>query len=389
MSGNEKPKVIFLNHWARQLGGAEHSLLDILYYIRDTFDTHLVSTESGPLIDRALDMNITCHIVPCSTSVTHFRRWNLFKSLFLSWTSVISFFIYIIKLRKIVKRIRPVLIHGNVPKAHMALFLLLKTGYRGKSCVHIREIFKNQTTPVSLYTLLFPKKNCTVIAISKSVKDNLPLCMRRKAEIIYNGISIPQLVREDKKNRKVYKLLYLGRIVPWKGCHWLIDILATVRKKYPSKQVELSIIGDIMYWSPDYKGELQKKIITLNLSPYCQLLPYTDNPVSAFLSHDIFCNASFQEPFGRVIAEAQACGMPVVAFNSGAVCEIIDHDKSGILVPCQDVEEFSEAIGRLIQTPDLINKMGLQGRKKVERCFNIKNQGPMLRDFLNSQLSPE
>lgn len=386
MSGTDKPKVVFLNHWAKELGGAEHSLLDMLYYIRDSFDAHLVATESGTLIEKASSLGVTCHIVPCGSSVRHLRRWSLVKGLLLFWPAIIAFLIYSIRLKKLIKALQPELIHGNVPKAHMALFFLVKTGFKGKSCFHIREIFNSGSLSFTLYKQLFPKKNCLIIAISRSVKNNLPHSLQEYTKIVYNGISIPTF-RIEYRNTERIKLLFLGRIVPWKGCHLLIDILSIVRNRCPSKHVELSLVGDSMYWSPDYKKQLLKRIKHLNLSPWCHLYPFTKDPMSVFKSHDIFCNTSFQEPFGRVIAEAQACGMPVVAFDTGAVSEIVESNTNGILVPYNDLERFSNAVERLIMDHVLRKSMGLQGRKIIEHKFDIKNQGPALRDMLSRHVS--
>lgn len=386
MSGNKKQTVLFLNHWARRLGGAEHSLLDILFFAQDKFNCHLASSEHGPLIDKASRLDIQCHVVFCSPSVEKLRRWNLLSTLFFSWHGIIAFLSYIYRLRKLVKQIKPKLIHANVPKSHIALYLLARIGFNGNCCFHIREIFKKRSTAAFLYRLFFSSKNSTVIVISKSVKHSLPVCIRTDTRVIYNGVAVSPFYKKYVYG-SVLKLLYLGRIVPWKGCHLLIDILSMIRKRYPSEQIELSLVGDTMYWSSDYRSALKNKIEDLHLSPYCHLLPYSDDPVSIFTAHDIFCNASFQEPFGRVIAEAQGCGLPVVAFNSGGIPEIVEHDVSGILVPYKDMTCFTEAISRFITSPDLIKKMGTKGRERVEHYFNRNRQGPIICNFLDEQIA--
>ena len=385
MSGNKTPIILFLNHWAKRLGGAEHSLLDILYFASNDFKCHLATSESGLLIEKASQKNIECHVEPCAASLENVRRWDFLYTLFFSWQDIIAFIIYVFRLRKLVLKIKPSLIHANVPKSHIALFLLSKIGYKGNCCFHMREIFREKSFPTVIYKTFFPHRKGTIIAISNAVKNNLPLSLHYKAKVIYNGVSVtPSPKKYLEKN--TLKLLYLGRIVPWKGCHLLIDILSMTLKKYPSKLIELSLVGDTLYWSKDYRDELMKKIETLPLPSCCHLHPNTDDPDSVFVTHDIFCNASLHEPFGRVIAEALGSGLPVVAFNTGGIPEIVEHMESGILVPEGDINSFTKAIGRFIEKPDLIEKMGLNGRKRVECFFNRNKQMPIISNFLRSQI---
>lgn len=384
MSGNTKPTVLFLNHWAKKLGGAEHSLLDILYFAGTSFTCHLITSEPGPLLEKAAQMNVKCHVVPCVSSLENVRRWNLLRTLLLSWRDIIAFIAFVFRLRKHVLQIKPDLIHANVPKSHIALFILSRIGYGGKCCFHIREIFDKKTLPEHLYTILFRERKSSVIAISNAVKQNLPNNIASGTSVIYNGVSYPPSPKKYGLSATL-KLLYLGRIVPWKGCHMLIDILSMVTQRYPSSKIELSLVGDTLYWPDGYRKGLQEKIEHLHLSSRCHLLPSTTDAESTFLSHDIFCNASLKEPFGRVIAEAQGCGLPVIAFNTGGIPEIVTHNETGILVPYGDCTLFTDAIGRFIESPDLIEKTGLKGRARIMHYFDRNKQGPLISRFLYEQ----
>ena len=285
-------------------------------------------------------------------------------------------------------RFHCICLQANVPKSHIALFILSRIGYTGKCCFHIREIFDTKTAPKLIYKISFPSRKSSVIAISNAVKQNLPQNIIARASVIYNGVSLSHAPKKYDKDT-ILKLLYLGRIVPWKGCHILIDILSMVIKQYPSSKVELSLVGDTLYWSDDYRNELKEKIEQLHLSSCCRLSPYTSDAESVFLSHDIFCNASLKEPFGRVVAEAQGCGLPVIAFNTGGIPEIVTHNETGILVPYGECKLFTDAIGRFIERRDLIEKMGSHGRARVKHHFNRNNQGPLLSQFLYEHLTPK
>lgn len=72
----------------------------------------------------------------------------------------------------------------------------------------------------------------------------------------------------------------------------------------------------------------------------------------------------WEEPFGLVLIEAMACGTPVIAFNRGAVSEIIEHGKTGFIVETAD--QMAEAVGSL----DQIDR--LDCRRHVETNFTIE-----------------
>ncbi|MBI5798452.1 MAG: glycosyltransferase family 4 protein [Candidatus Yonathbacteria bacterium] len=73
--------------------------------------------------------------------------------------------------------------------------------------------------------------------------------------------------------------------------------------------------------------------------------------------------SQFFEPFGIVVIEALSYGVPVVASNRGALPEIIDHEKTGLIVPADDGDAWRSAITRLIQDERLRQSMGKNGRK--------------------------
>jgi glycosyltransferase involved in cell wall biosynthesis len=84
---------------------------------------------------------------------------------------------------------------------------------------------------------------------------------------------------------------------------------------------------------------------------------------------DILPMPSFQEPFGLVYAEAMAMKKPVVAFDNGGTPEVVEHDKSGLLSPQDDVPALAANLRRLVYDPELRTRMGEYGRQQVETRF--------------------
>jgi len=76
------------------------------------------------------------------------------------------------------------------------------------------------------------------------------------------------------------------------------------------------------------------------------------------------------EGFGISLVEASACGLPVVAGNSGGIPDAVRDGETGFLVPPEDPGALAAAIVRLLENADLAKRVGAAGRRAVETYFN-------------------
>jgi glycosyltransferase involved in cell wall biosynthesis len=379
-----KPVILFINHWASRPGGAEYSLLDIMTTATTVFECHLITSEPGWVIEKAEKQQVICHIIPCSQTVAHLKRKGPTGSIFGAIAAVLNLIWFSFKVSKLVKRLHPVLIHANVPKSHVTLRILRFLGVSTPAIVHLREIFDTASLASLFYRRFFLMHNTRIIAISHAVKAALPNHHKDNCIVFHNGIRIPA---ETLRPPPVLysRLLYLGRVVPWKRCETLIEALRVLRQHPDTAQTTLDIIGGTWYWSEQYRQSLQQRIQEAGLSEACHLLPHTSDPDAMYASHDIFCIASQDEPFGRVIAEAQAAGLPVVAFCEGGVAEIIVHNDTGFCIQPDDTNAFIDALGVLCRDPLKRAAMGDAGRKRMQHLFNRDTQIPAIVEYMKKQ----
>jgi len=146
---------------------------------------------------------------------------------------------------------------------------------------------------------------------------------------VYNGLNIKDFEFNDKPDDY---LLYFGRIHPDKGTAEAIEIA----KKSKRKLLIAGIIQDENYFNEKIKPRLNQQIEYIGPAG-----PERRNDLlgKAFaLLHPI----NFNEPFGMSVAEAMLCGTPVIAFNKGAMPELIKHEQTGFLV--DNVNEAAEAV---------------------------------------------
>ncbi|HEX2958558.1 MAG TPA: glycosyltransferase family 4 protein [Chitinispirillaceae bacterium] len=371
-------KILFLNFWASKPGGAEHSLVDIIRCISNSHQTLLITSEPGFLTDKAAISGCKCCILPFKQDLAPFRRQQLITSTLLHADTLFAFLKYCFAVRQKVISEKPDIIHANVPKSHILLHFLIITGFKGKAVFHLREIFDKNSIVYLLYSILFRINKASVIAISQAVLNSLPSSMKRRASVIYNGISVPILVPETKRVARPPSFLYLGRVVPWKGCDLLIDAFNFLFLKYPTRSGHLSIVGGTYYWDISYRKSLRVKINHLNLEKFISFRDHTDNTTELFLQHSILCVPSDNEPFGRVAAEAMAYGLPVIGFNSGGLAEVVKDKETGLLAEERTAVSLSDVMGHFLQYPDDVEKMGTMARKRCMSLFDINKQGPAI-----------
>jgi glycosyltransferase involved in cell wall biosynthesis len=159
-------------------------------------------------------------------------------------------------------------------------------------------------------------------------------------------------------------VLFVGNLVPRKGLPFLVEAARKVTRQV--KDAQFLIVGD----GPQ-KSMLTTQIQNHYLTGHFHFL---DNIPDAQLpaiynSADLFVLPSIQEGQGIVLLEAQACGKPVVAFDVGGVNETVQDGKTGFLVERGNVDEFANALVKLLTDRTLGEKMGLTGRGFMEKNF--------------------
>jgi glycosyltransferase involved in cell wall biosynthesis len=352
------------------MGGAEHSLLDIINQASEAHETFLVTSETGLLTEKVSSSGCTSIVVPCTADMSVFKRKSLFFNIITNLRMLNIFFHHCREVKRHVDSLHPDCIHSNVPKSHIILFYILLCGFDKRSIFHIREIFEPYSFSKCIYMILFNKRRSSVIAISEAVKRSLPARLKKHTAVLYNGVDIPSEHNIKRKTSVPPRFLYLGRVVPWKGCELLIDAFQLLYNKYKSGAGMLSITGGTLYWNNKYRDDLTQKIKESGLDSCIYLTDHTTDISHVFLSHTVFCLPSYQEPFGRVAAEAMAYGLPVLGFRSGGLPEIVEHTTTGLLAETRTAHSLFEIMEQCVLFPDHMSQMGINGRKRCAAFFN-------------------
>lgn len=192
---------------------------------------------------------------------------------------------------------------------------------------------------------------------------------RSRTRVLYNPIDVARFRPDAARRETVRRQLgfapndvvigFAGRFERQKGVYVLAAALEQVMTNAPSARA-LWVGG----------GEVAREIdAMLAASPYASRhvrQPWSTDIASCFAAMDILAFPSIRrESFGRVAAEAQACGVPVVASRVGGIPETLREGESGLLVTPGDVPAWSDALLRLVNDTSLRTRMAAAGRAQA------------------------
>jgi glycosyltransferase involved in cell wall biosynthesis len=117
--------------------------------------------------------------------------------------------------------------------------------------------------------------------------------------------------------------------------------------------------------------ELQELSKRLGIEENVHWLGYCTDPTTLLQASDVFILPSVGEAFGLVLPEAMACGVPVVGSRSGAIPELIEEGKTGLLATPGDEVSFADALETLARDEQLRKRMGRNGLARVHEKFTV------------------
>jgi glycosyltransferase involved in cell wall biosynthesis len=159
-----------------------------------------------------------------------------------------------------------------------------------------------------------------------------------------------------------------GRLMTWKGQHHVLRAVAELRGR--GHDVHGLVVGGNAYdHEPEYEPFLHRLTAELGLKGHVTFTGQVPDATRYTQLMDVAVNASDHEPFGIVLLEAMALGVPVVAVAAGGPAEVIEDGESGLLVERAQPERFVAAFERLLTDPGLRERVGAGGRARYEERF--------------------
>lgn len=214
---------------------------------------------------------------------------------------------------------------------------------------------------------------------------------QNRIRVIYNGVDTQRfnLRLKGDEIRSRYKLenhpvvLYLGRLAPYKGVHFLIKAIPKVLEELPETKF---LVSGAMRYDVANLNRLTKCLKVKDAVVFSGYVSDLQVPM-VYATCDVFCYPSLWEGFGLTPAEAQACGKPVVAFDNCALPEVVKDGQTGLLVEPRNVDALSEALLAILHDDERRIRMGLEARKRVLRLFSWDKAAQQTMQVYNEVLS--
>jgi glycosyltransferase involved in cell wall biosynthesis len=198
---------------------------------------------------------------------------------------------------------------------------------------------------------------------------------REKLTVVYEGAEIPRLftVAERGAARSRWgvsddeQLLgCVGVLLPDKGQEWLIRATAGLRKEFPGAKLLLAGDGPCL-------RKLKVLAHELGVREAVLFTGFVQDVESVYAALDVFLLPSFFEALNNSLLAAMAYEIPSIAFHRGALSEIIENEKSGLLVSGPDVAEICQAVRRILKDQRFATNLGKEGRQRVARNFSAEH----------------
>jgi glycosyltransferase involved in cell wall biosynthesis len=192
-----------------------------------------------------------------------------------------------------------------------------------------------------------------------------------RISVIYNGVD----TRFFKPSKKTFRergaegfdvlLVFLGRLIPQKGLHQLVEAMARVVREHPGTGLLIAGRGG-------EEGKLRRKVRKLGLDKnvnFTGFVPEERLP-ELYSSADIFVLPSLWEVLPISLLEALACGAPLLVSDAGGNPEVVKDGVNGLVFRKGNVEELARKMETLIGDPKRRAKMGRESRKMAVKKFD-------------------
>ena len=382
--------IIFLSPTG-QTGGAEAALHELLAGLREShpsWSLRLIVASDGPLVARVEALGVPVRVLPFPRSLARLGDWGVGRgwwrrTLFLARCAgvVLPALGYVRRLHRLLQADAPDVIHTNGLKMHV----LGAWARPRRSAVlwHLHDYAARR--PVIARLLRRNAHQCSaIVANSQSVADDARSVCGSAVPVhaVWNAVDLerfsPRGPRIDldavsalPPASDVVRVGLVATFARWKGHETFLKALAMVP---PSVPVRGYVVGGPVYETSGSQismNELADLVTSLGLNGRVGFTGFVQDSSTVMRALDVVVHASTDpEPFGLVIAEAMACGRPVVASRAGGASELTEPGVNALGFDPGDAPALARCIEDLVRDGGLRRRLGEAGRATAERSFH-------------------
>lgn len=363
------------------IGGAETSLLLLVKYLRTCFSVDVACPVPSPLSQALEALKVDRHALPQP------RRASGPSSRCAGyWLATVR------QLTRAIRTTRADLVHANSFYAGAASLVATLTTRR-RLLLHARDL-----ADFGVLTRLYDRYAERVIAVSHAVKCALASKGARpeRIEVVYNGYDFRPGHRArsyagvpappSSGRTRDFVFAHVGQCVPWKNHAVFLDAAAYVADRLPQSQ--FAVIGDDLFQRhPSYKQKLFNMARLSSAAGRIHFWGWQTNMEAVWPRIDCLVHTAEREPFGRVVVEAMAHRIPVIAVAAAGPAEIIQADRTGVLVPTTAVHTLGEAMLRLARDREFAATIAVAGYRRARSSFTASQTAARVQHVYEDILS--
>lgn len=267
--------------------------------------------------------------------------------------------------KKLINQFKPNIVHSHLFEAELVAMSYLKDEITYISHIHdnitqfqkfaIKDLYnKKRLATLKERNWLFKRyrfANTQFISISNDVTnylmENLPVSLQKNISFLPNGIDVDRFKNSSIRKLETIKIVSVGNLVKKKN-HQLLLKIALLIKGLGYENFQINILG----YGPLFE-ELNHKIIELGLQNHVFLRGSVGNVDEYYNEANLYIHTATYEPFGLVLVEAMASGLPVIALDGKGNRDLIIEKKNGFLILENEPRLFVDKIKLLMSDRNL------------------------------------
>jgi len=339
-----------------ELGGAQRCLLDLLpAFLQVGYATHLGVPGDGPLANGAPNLGVIVHQIPCGPYASG-KKDSMDAVRFAGDLPRQA-----LRVASLVSKHRIGLIYVNGPRLLPAAAL----GALGRPVIFHAHSVVAQNTAARLLRWALRAANAKVITVCRFVLAAVDTgAYGGSSCVIYNGVAPVECERRRRVASDPLRFGVIGRIAPEKG---QLEFVQAARLLLRQQRCEFVVCGDAQFSSPEYGRCVRAEAEGLPI----EFTGWKDDIRDVLSRLDVLVVPSGSgDATPRVIPEAFSAGIPVVAFRSGGIPEIIEDGVTGLLT-APTARDLASKLLELFSGSALLDSISRHARAAFAERFSL------------------
>jgi glycosyltransferase involved in cell wall biosynthesis len=347
--------VVLLANGAR-IGGGNRSLLLLAQALQTRKIRPLVICPAdGDMVDLTTSLGIDCHVLPFVQP---------------GWTSPVATWTGLRSWMKLLERSSADVLHANGLRSYRSAATAARLSGIPSLC-HVR--FPASASTIRWVFRWIPQPAAIIFNSNALFEECGPhfakSAPRAALHVVHNAVDVATFVPGPVRTGRPLRIGILANFVAVKGHADFVAMAALLTAQGTDAEY---VVAGYEVLETGLGAAMEQLVATMGLERRFRFLGHVKDVPALLRTLDIVVSSSHVEPFGRSVLEAMACQVPVVATRVGGVPEVVEDERTGLLVPPRDPYALAAAVTRLAEDPELRRTLGQRGRARAIQQFSVE-----------------